>query len=181
MRNFMSWIKGGIIVIIVTTTAIKFADLAFGYLAPDISLAIENRGIYRNIILKEINPNYSALLEPGPQDLLHTDSLDQKKYKIRTDENGFIQNGNNIVKNAVNARTIIYFGGSTTQQVFVSEKFRWQSILERNLNSSDKNTIYEILNAGVYGNHSMHSTLNLLAKGIEISPDYAVLMHNIND
>jgi hypothetical protein len=36
-------------------------------------------------------------------------------------------------------------------------------------------------NAGVSGNNSMHSNFSFLAKGIPLKPDFAILMHNIND
>jgi len=47
--------------------------------------------------------------------------------------------------------------------------------------SEQSNSRVRAFNAGVSGNHSMHSVLNLIGKGIELEPDYAVLMHNIND
>ena len=38
-----------------------------------------------------------------------------------------------------------------------------------------------MINGGVSGNHTLHSTLNLIAKVIPLKPDYVVLMHNTND
>ena len=53
-------------------------------------------------------------------------------------------------------------------------------MVERNLRSKLIQTI-NVYNGGVSGNNSMHSLLALLAKGIALEPNYAVLMHNIND
>ena len=72
--------------------------------------------------------------------------------------------------------SIVFLGGSTTEQLYVSENQRWQSILERNFNGSVK-----IYNGGVSGNNIIHSTLNLVAKVLPLQPKYVVLMHNIND
>ena len=39
----------------------------------------------------------------------------------------------------------------------------------------------QVLNGGVSGNHSVHSLLNLIAKGIPESPEFIVVMHGAND
>ena len=54
-------------------------------------------------------------------------------------------------------------------------------MLERNLNKLDQESSFIIRNASFSGNNSMHSTLNFIAKAVPLSPDFAVLMHNMND
>ena len=180
MRKDMSWIKNSIIVIISTIVAVIGADFLIGYLVPESQFPVEKRGVERYVILKEINPNFKAKYTPTSEYLNGTDSLERKGYLIRADENGFIENGNNI-NFTENDESIIFFGGSTTEQLFVREEYRWQSILERKLNEGQRNPKLKIINAGVSGNNSMHSTLNLIAKGLPLKPKFVVLMHNVND
>jgi lysophospholipase L1-like esterase len=177
----MHWVKKIIFIIIITVLSVKCADLILGYTTPNINSSITDRGLERSIILREINPKYEAILSPSREYLQNTDSLEQKGYLIRGDEKGFIENGNHYKFSSKNLKTVIFFGGSTTEQLFVPEKFRWQSILERNLNRTDNTHSYRILNGGVSGNHSVHSILNFITKGLPLSPDYVVLMHNVND
>lgn len=180
MRNVMSWIKNSIIVISSTIIAIIGADRLIGYFAPEVQFPIESRGVERYVLLKEFNPNFIAKYVPTVEYLDNTDSLERREYLIRTDRHGFIENGNNI-NFAADYETIMFFGGSTTEQLFVDEENRWQSILERELNSGQQIAKLKIINAGVSGNNSMHSTVNLIAKGLPLKPKFAVLMHNVND
>tara|TARA_B100001109_G_C18858993_1_gene473073 strand:- start:53 stop:1147 length:1095 start_codon:yes stop_codon:yes gene_type:complete len=175
----MNWIKKLMIVIISTLVAIKGSDILIGYFHPENSFPVESRGVERYVDLRENNPNFKAEYVPSKKYLNKTDSLERKKYLVRTDEDGFIENGNNL-NFTKNYETIIFFGGSTTEQAFVKEEYRWQSILERNLNDQ-KVPKFKVINAGVSGNHSIHSTINLIAKGIPLKPKYVVLMHNVND
>jgi hypothetical protein len=176
----MSWIKNSVLVIISTIVAILGADVLIGYSAPEGQFPIERRGIERHVLLKEINPNFKAKYVPTNEYLKLTDSLERKGYLVKTDRNGFIENGNNI-NFTENDESIIFFGGSTTEQLFVNEEYRWQSILERKLNEGQRIPKLKIINAGVSGNNSMHSTVNLIAKGLPLKPKFVVLMHNVND
>lgn len=75
---------------------------------------------------------------------------------------------------------IIFFGGSTTECVWVEEALRFPYLVSQNLvNTEGKNL--RVLNAGVSGSNSMHSMFSHLAKGIPHRPQYAVLMHAVND
>ena len=139
------------------------------------------RGVERSLNIREINPHFNAVLWPSEEYTKRTDSLDRQGYFIRADKFGFIENGNEINVFEETSKSIIFLGGSTTEQLYVPEKSRWSSILERNLNKIDQENSYIIRNGGLSGNNSMHSTLNLIAKAIPLSPDYVVLMHNIND
>ena len=63
---------------------------------------------------------------------------------------------------------------------FFPEMNRFPSVVERSLRSKLTQTI-NVFNGGVSGNNSMHSTLNFIAKAVPLSPDFVVLMHNMND
>lgn len=177
----MNWIKGIFIVTVSTLISLKSGDFLIGYFSPEVQFPIEERGIERSILIREHNPNFKATYIPTKAYLNVTDSLDSKGYTLKTDKNGFIENGNKINFSSEDVTTIIYFGGSTTEQVFVPEEFRWQSIIERRLNETQNSPRIRVLNGGVSGNNSLHSTLNLIAKGIPIKPQFVVLMHNVND
>ena len=153
----MNWIKNISVVLIVTVISIKCADLLLGYLAPDSAFGISERGVERSLNLREINPNYNAVLWPPDEYNKTTDSLERKGYLVRTDEFGFIKNGNEINFSEKTSKSIIFLGGSTTEQLYISEKSRWTSILERNLNKIDQENSYIIRNGGFSGNNSMHS------------------------
>ena len=177
----MKWIKNISFVFIITVISIKCADLLLGYLAPDSTFGVNDRGIERSINMREINPHFNAVLWPSEEYIKRTDSLERRGYEIKTDEFGFIDNGNEINFSEKSSKSIIFFGGSTTEQLYVPEKSRWSSILERNLNKLDQESSFIIRNASFSGNNSMHSTLNFIAKAVPLSPDFAVLMHNMND
>jgi len=116
-----------------------------------------------------------------PKNIPLNDTALNKSYPLNIDSNGFIENGNNTKKFEGNEDLlIIFFGGSTTECLYVTEKNRFPSILERNLSKKFNRNI-KVLNGGVSGNNSLHSLLNLISKGIILKPDYVVLMHNAND
>jgi lysophospholipase L1-like esterase len=177
----MNLIKNIVLLFVSLVVAVKAADLMLEVLQPENTFGVRDRGIERSIILKEINPNYHAMLTPSENYLKSKDSLQRQQYLVRTDSNGFIHNGNENIDTNDDVKKIVFLGGSTTEQIFVSENKRWQSVLERNLNSSHLRRTYKVINGGVSGNHTLHSTLNLIAKVIPLKPDYVVLMHNIND
>ena len=177
----MNWIKSISVIFIVTVISIKCADLLLGYLAPESTFGVTERGTERSLNMREINPNFNAVLWPSEEYIKRTDSLERQGYLIRTDEFGFIENGNEINFSEEKSKSIIFLGGSTTEQLYISEKSRWSSILERNLNKIDQEKSYIIRNGGFSGNNSMHSTLNFIAKAVPLSPDFVVLMHNMND
>ena len=132
--------------------------------------------IKRNIILKEHLPYQDRMVKPSKSYLQRSQNLEEKNYKFRTDSNGFIM-GSNSTDSTVD---IIFFGGSTTECIYVDEDLRWPYLVSQFLVDQSGQQINTI-NAGKSGNHSMHSTLNLIAKGLNYKPKIVVLMNNIND
>jgi len=175
----MSWIKNFVLVVMVSSVTFKILDVAFGAVMPGeyIVTSLE-RGVNRSIILREFNPNQSASIAPSNFYMKNVDSLEQRNYPVTIDANGFIENGNIIQPNP--DLRIIFFGGSTTETLFVDEQNRFPSIIERSLRNAMNQKVV-VHNAGVSGNNSMHSNLALIAKGIPLDPDFVALMHNIND
>ncbi len=176
MRGVMSWIKNIFLFLFFLLIALKGSDIILGLVFPEQAFGIKSRGTDRSIILKEINPFFSAKLVPSDEYIKKRDSLEKQSYRVESDQNGFLLTGNNYSSDDFGQNSIVFLGGSTTEQLYVSENQRWQSILERNFNGSVK-----VYNGGVSGNNIIHSTLNLVAKVLPLKPKYVVLMHNIND
>ena len=130
----------------------------------------------RNIILKEHLPYQDTVFKPSKSELLSSQNLEEKNFKFQTDSNGFII-GPNSTDSPVD---IIFFGGSTTECIYVDEDLRWPYLVSQFLVDQSGQQI-NTRNAGVSGNDSMHSTLNLIAKGLNCKPKIVVLMNNIND
>ena len=173
----MSLIRNLFIIIFVSIATLKVIDISFGLLQPHENTSL-TKGTDRSIVLREINPNQYASIRPNNNYMKDVENLEQINYEINIDENGFIANGN--LKKSNSEIKILFLGGSTTETLKKKKKSRFPSVIERNLRSELDQTV-NVYNGGVSGNHSMHSVFILLAKGIPLEPNYAVLMHNIND
>lgn len=177
----MTWIKNMFIMFLVTLFVLKVTDTVFLLWHGNPDSNFEDRGVQRSLLLREWSPNTKAIMVPTDQYLLGTDTLKKEAYALNVDKKGFINNGNQLLTEKDDRETlIIFFGGSTTESMYVHEQNRFPSILERNLQQKygANNFVY---NAGVSGNNSIHSLLNLIGKGLELKPDFVVLMNNIND
>lgn len=174
----MSLIKQILIVIFVSVATLKIADVSFGFFQSQSSSSSLAKGTDRSIVLRELNPNQRASIRPNNNYMKDVENLEQIDYEINIDEDGFIKTGNHVELSP--DIKILFLGGSTTETLYVPEKNRFTSVVERNLRSQLTQTI-NVFNGGVSGNNSMHSLFALLAKGIALEPNYVVLMHNIND
>jgi hypothetical protein len=129
----------------------------------------------RHIVLREHAPGQNTYFMPTRGNVMRTDSLQRKDYPFSTDNNGFIgpTEGDGDLK-------IVFFGGSTTECLYVDEESRYPylagKLLERN-----REMRVATYNSGVSGNSSMHSNNILLNKVLPMEPDIAVMHHNIND
>jgi hypothetical protein len=146
-------------------------DLAIGILASENNSIAEKS--HRSLVLREHSPNLFIPVKPGDQYLKNVKTLVQKNYALRTDSDGFIIGPEDLRKSKEKVG-IIFFGGSTTECMFVEETRRFPYIVSQTLN-------IRTLNAGYSGNHSMHSNLALIGKGIKYNPQFAVFMHAGND
>ena len=127
----------------------------------------------RNIRLREHKKN--TVYERTPPQKYET--LEHKKYFLRTDENGF------IIPSQVNKDPqvkIFFLGGSTTECEMVDEEFRFPYLTGKILQDKLKLKINSY-NSAKSGNNSLHSIDILLNKLIPMKPDIVVMMHNIND
>ena len=74
----MKWIKNISFVFIITVISIKCADLLLGYLAPDSTFGVNDRGIERSINMREINPHFNAVLWPSEELIKQQTRLKEK-------------------------------------------------------------------------------------------------------
>lgn len=133
----------------------------------------------RNIRLREIPPNSDYQIVPTQKDLKASENLMPDTFRVRTDENGFLIG--DISPNTNANLDVLFFGGSTTECLYVAENKRFPYLVGQYLNDSISHKNIKTLNGGVSGNSSINSTLNLLAKGVSAHPKIVVFMHNIND
>lgn len=166
--------KTVVINVLIFIVLVKIVDLGISFKTEGIL------GASRIISLREFPPNSNFTVQPSEVVMSRTQNLKSKDYKIVTDNDGFIIS-ENLLDSSYDSVDIIFFGGSTTECLYVEENQRFPILINELM--SHKNTGKPVisLNGGKSGNHSLHSTLNLLAKGIKHRPKYVVLMHNIND
>lgn len=131
----------------------------------------------RHVRLKELQPLMDIKIRPQKDYLAHSDNLQDKEYRFRTDENGFIIPMN---RSEDPEFSIVFLGGSTTECSYVSEesRFPFQVGLLLNRETNRKINVY---NSGVSGNHTYHAIDLLINKIVPMQPRYAVLMECIND
>jgi len=138
---------------------------------------INPTGIKRSIKLREFNPLYRDVLVPDAGALRMSDGLEQKKFVLRVDRQGF------IMPSRVHDHpdlTIAFLGGSTTECTYVDEDNRFPYLAGRLL-ESETHLKVNSYNAGRSGNNTLHCLNILLNKVVNLQPDLVVLMENIND
>tara|TARA_B100000768_G_scaffold181261_1_gene203572 strand:+ start:2158 stop:3294 length:1137 start_codon:yes stop_codon:yes gene_type:complete len=181
MKGIMNLIKSAIVVIFSSLLAIKSIDAFWGYLSGNLVLSDISLSNQRSIQLREYDPNQIVSVLAGSEYFKRPSLFEPQKIKLNIDQNGFISTGNEITYPAdSDVLSILFTGGSTTETLYIQELSRFPSVVERRLADKLVSKV-RVINAGVSGNHSIHSLINLIGKGIELDLDYAVWMHNIND
>jgi len=132
--------------------------------------------ITRQINLREHNLNSINYHNIPNKELRFISNIENKTYRIEIDSSGFIFPSQ--VHKSPDTK-IIFYGGSTTECLYVDEKERFPYLVGLQLSSfGEKVNAY---NGGVSGNHSLHSINRLLNDGITHNPNIVVMKHNIND
>ena len=138
---------------------------------------IDPIGIKRYIKLRELNPLYRDILVPNADAMRMSDGLEQKKFVVRVDRQGF------IMPSTVHEHpdlVLAFLGGSTTECVYVEEQNRFPYLAGRLLEQQTQLKVNSY-NAGRSGNNTLHCLNILLNKVVNLKPDVVVLMENIND
>lgn len=173
----------GFVMLLSVFVTILFLDYFYGmYLRKEVQNKNLKFNEIRYVILKEsYPPNYTIKITPQDLYMKNTSNLEQKPYKITTDSNSYIigEDDDLLEANKKLPVDIIFFGGSTTECGYVDENKRFPALTAKLLYKEGKNI--KTLNGGVSGNHSMHSLIQYIAKGVPLKPKYVVFMENIND
>lgn len=132
----------------------------------------------RSLHLREHTPSVKTYVQQKKNFFNISDQYIHKDYLFRTDKDGFICPSKIHNKADLN---IVFIGGSTTECMFVDEEYRFPYLTGRILEDTTKKKINSI-NAGVSGNTSQHSLINLIGKVFALNNlDIIVMMHNQND
>ena len=144
------------------------------------SKIVGHTGTSRFINLREHSPNLKTNFRPDDEYMKNIDGLVQKKYPFRVDSDGFIlpiDKSKSLISEKIK---IIFLGGSTTENLYIEEDKRFPALVSDILTKKLNRSVVS-LNAGVSGNHSVHSLFTMASKGLKYSPNYAIFMHAIND
>lgn len=176
----MNLTKNLLLTVIVSLITIKLLDITYGYFKSLEAVSKGNSITTRSIVLREWGNPGTYFVAPTKQYQAGSSGLELKEYKVNIDNDGFITSTKNENSdNKINA-DIIFFGGSTTEGLFVNENDRFPVVVENNISKILKKKI-KVLNSGVSGNNAFHSILLLQSKGLKYDPKVVVLMHNVND
>ena len=159
---------------------ILFLSIFFSFLIIEIILSFlsstNKEIISRKIRLREWQPSINRYFTPDNKYIENSENLIQKGYKFKVSEEGYIY-PSKIYKQP--DKTLLFLGGSTTECMYVEEENRFPYLVGKIIDSSGVKI--NSFNSGKSGNNSMHSINIFLNKGLELKPDFAIMMHNIND
>ena len=180
LMNAAKYITLIFIIIVSVLIPLKVADRLIGK-DLHIEKIVAAAPFARSLILRDMEPNYDQNWTPSDAYMRNAENLEQKPYRIRTDENGFILGPDDFSRaHGAEKVDIIFFGGSTTECGYVDEEFRFPYLVSKKIKHTNGASVIS-LNGGVSGNHAVHSLLYFIGKGIPEKPSYIVLMHAIND
>lgn len=134
---------------------------------------------YRSVIIREPKPEYDLTFDYEIEHYGDTSRNRKTSVAIHTNEEGFYLGEHTHTD--IDNTEFIFFGGSTTECMIVDENKRFPYLLSQILIQTESSRPIKTLNAGYSGSNTIHSLTNLTAKGLEIRPKMAFLMHNIND
>lgn len=110
--------------------------------------------------MKEFSPNVDRMLVPiDPIREVADDSLSAGPFRHRTDQNGFIHNGNSLQESPSN---LLILGDSFVESIYADETQRFASQVERNLH--DSRMPFNVLNGGYSGMTSLQMLTVLATK-----------------
>ena len=174
MKNFISFIGSTFIILFLCVFLIKSFDYLLGVFIK------KDNNVNRYVILKEHSPLLDDTIKLSSEILNNKKLLEDKKYFIKTNKDGYILGPLEKNHNEDNKPDIIFFGGSTTETLFVDEEARFPYLVSKLLVKQNNDKVFT-LNGGVSGNHSLHSLINLIAKGVNQKPNFVVFLHGVVD
>ncbi len=157
--------------------AVFIADAIAGRFVPSNSRSLSTRSV-RTLALREYPPNLDTVVAPSEAYVAKSQGLSFSPKTLRTDEAGFISPPKS--QTVLHGPDIIFFGGSTTECLYVEEENRFPARVAELLQRADGGAV-RTANAGVSGNHCIDSLLALIGKGIPAKPRVVVLMECFKD
>lgn len=136
-----------------------------------------HRGYERFIVMREHRLQSDLTKNPGATLLSLADGLENKPYRLRVDDNGFILPSRIHAKPAV---SVVFLGGSTTECHFMGEEERFPYLVGRTMEADLGKTVNSY-NSGKAGDNSLHCLFLLQGKVVPMHPKFAVLMECVND
>ena len=124
--------------LLIILIAIKLSDLGIGLI---FKRNITEQNVFtRKIILREHQPLIDKFVKPSKEMVNSVKNLKNKKYRLRTNNNGFIvgpewKNNKDVITD------IIFVGGSTTECMYVEEINRFPYLLSKLINFSYKESL----------------------------------------
>ncbi len=173
MKRFGKYVVVVFVNLVLLIVMLKVIDIFFEEEVPDFQIQ------QRQISLNEYPSNADFVAGPSSSVFNATQNLENKEYRLRTDQYGFIIGPSDIGR-LHDDIDIIFFGGSTTECFFVDEDKRFPYLVGEIL-SNETGKRVTVRNAGLMGKHSMKSNFDLMTRGLQTNPKTVVLMHNIND
>ncbi|MEY3051112.1 MAG: hypothetical protein RLY31_897 [Bacteroidota bacterium] len=131
----------------------------------------------RFVRLPEHRKSYDFTTVPSELYMANCDNLESKPYPTRTDERAFMLPADIHADPEI---VLAFLGGSTTECRFNEETARFPYQVGRILEAKTGRKVNSY-NNGINSITSMNSLNIFVNKVLAVNPDYAVLMHNIND
>jgi len=100
-----------------------------------------------------------------------------------SNSHGFVGSTEIEIKKRVGVLRLYFAGGSTTEEIdeLHGPNSHWPALYTRLLTEKFKSKQFECLNAACAGYTSAESLSDFVYRGVDFSPDYLFIYHNIND
>jgi hypothetical protein len=124
--------------------------------------------------------NFDGVVEPHDFQK-SVDATLRRSFRLVTNRDGLILGPSQYAqRDSLSVCDILFMGGSTTECKFVDDSLRFPYRVAKPLSEALGRRVVT-LNAGMSGNNTFHSIVNLVNIGLSYKPKVVVLMHNIND
>ena len=180
MRNKIKTILFYLVTLITLFFAFQLADFLTGFYK-DIEIIRKDTSLFRSEA-KQLEIQTQTLVPNIADSFINQQMSENFIRSVITDDYGIIKNPSYDERQQKKSKTILFLGGSTTENNEVDAEYRFPFLVGK-LISQNTDVFVEGINAGVRGNTSQDS-LNLYIN--HPSPffknsQYVVMMHNIND
>lgn len=135
----------------------------------------EGKRRYIRINENPVNSEFYSFPGKNIKSFEHAPSYN-KSFHVKVDDHGFIGNIKPYYKKNIN---IIFSGGSTTENRYVKNEYRFP-ILTGTLLSKEKNLEVLTYNDGKSGRNGIETIIKTLLNNVELKPKAIIFYHNVN-